>query len=98
MLPAHERLQVLHPRGPGDVVELIPYLLGYHPSGSIVMVDMGPHDRRVGVKVLRVDLDEVLADPEWVGEMCAEFAGCAAVMVVIYGSAQRSTATLFPRF
>ena len=40
-------------RGPGDVLAVLPYQLGYHPRRSVVVV--GLEDRRVGL-VVRVDL------------------------------------------
>jgi Domain of unknown function (DUF4192) len=96
MLSSPEQLQPV--RGMGEVLELIPYLLGFHPADSVVLLDVGPPRRRIGMTTLRVDLDKLLADPEWVGELVGEFTGSGAVVVVIYGAAERSTALLFPRF
>lgn len=43
-------------RGPGDVVAVLPYQLGYHPRHSVVVVAL--RDRRVGL-VVRADLPPV---------------------------------------
>lgn len=50
---------VLRVRDPGDLIEAIPYLLGFHPRESLVVV--GLDDGRVCITA-RVDLPE-LADP-----------------------------------
>jgi hypothetical protein len=98
MLPSREQIQPVYPRGVGEVLELIPYLLGYHPDDSVVLIDVGPHRTKAGAGLLRADLGPLLADPESVGELTGGFAGCADVLVVIYGAAERATALLFPRF
>ena len=40
-------------RGPGDVLAVLPYQLGYHPRDSVVVVSL--HERQIGL-VLRSDL------------------------------------------
>jgi Domain of unknown function (DUF4192) len=94
VLSSQEELQPLP--GSGALVELIPYLLGYHPSDSVVVVDMDPRRLVAGSVLLRMDLDRILADPEAVGDLGRPFVGSAGVVVVIYGPAARSTALLFP--
>src|SRR5215472_69399 len=47
---------VLRVRNPGDLIEAIPYLLGFHPRDSLVIVGL------VGTRVsitARVDLDDL---------------------------------------
>jgi hypothetical protein len=46
-------------RGPADLAQLVPYLMGFHPSRSLAIVGLA--DRRVQVSA-RVDLDELLDD------------------------------------
>jgi hypothetical protein len=70
-------------RGPGDVVALLPYQLGYHPRDSVVVVSL--RHRRVGL-VARSDLPP----EEHVGEVVATLMGplvrdgATAVVVVAY--------------
>jgi hypothetical protein len=69
-------------RGPGDVVAVLPYQLGYHPRDSVVLVTL--HGRRVGL-VARADLPpdgqvgEVLAS--LTGPLLREGAGSVIVVV-----------------
>src|SRR5215203_1816262 len=70
-------------RGPGDVVAVLPYQLGYHPRDSVVVVSL--RGRRVGL-VARCDLpaaeevDEVVAS--LVGPLVRD--GATSVIVVGY--------------
>jgi hypothetical protein len=81
-------------RGPGDVVAVLPYQLGYHPQDSIVVVALG--DRAVGL-IERIDVP----DPHHAGEAAQALAGPLlrdrpeAVMLVGYEScAGRARPTL----
>ncbi len=58
MTDTHAGATILRVREPGDLIEAIPYLLGFHPRESLVVV--GLDDGRVCVTA-RVDLSE-LAD------------------------------------
>lgn len=50
-------------RGAADIVAALPYLVGFQPTGSLVLVGLRGERRRVGL-TLRVDLPE----PEWAEE------------------------------
>jgi len=47
---------VLRVRNPGDLIEAIPYLLGFHPRDSLVVVGLA--GTRVSVTA-RIDLDDL---------------------------------------
>src|SRR5262245_2253402 len=49
---------VFRVRGPGDLIELIPYLLGFHPQSSLVLI--GLHEGRVAATA-RADLADIAA-------------------------------------
>ncbi len=71
--------------GPRDLVDLVPYLVGFRPSESLVLVSMSGRRRRVGL-TLRVDLDGLRAGPE-VLDTCVSHlirAGAAGVMLLVY--------------
>jgi Domain of unknown function (DUF4192) len=75
---------LLHLRTVTDFVEAIPYLLGFHPTESLVVVMLhGPHDR-VGV-TLRYDLPKICGVPTMAREIAAHASlhgGDRAVVVV----------------
>ncbi|HEY9473887.1 MAG TPA: DUF4192 domain-containing protein, partial [Mycobacteriales bacterium] len=56
-LTPHTPRPPLRPRSLTDLVELVPYLLGFHPRDSLVLVALRGPRRRVGV-TMRVDLPE----------------------------------------
>ncbi|MGH8861267.1 MAG: DUF4192 family protein, partial [Jatrophihabitantaceae bacterium] len=58
MTTTNADLPIVRVSGPADLVQTIPYLLGFHPARSLVLVGLA--DRRV-VVTARMDLDE-LAD------------------------------------
>ena len=86
-LPAGDR-PVVRASGPGDIVQIIPYVLGFHPSESVVL--MGMHERRV-VLSARHDLD---APIELVEPFCdaARKAGADRVVAVVYTEGNDDTA------
>ena len=51
-----EPLAVFRVRSPGDLIDLIPYLLGFHPRSSLVVI--GLHEGRVAATA-RADLDDI---------------------------------------
>jgi len=53
-----EPLAVFRVRSPGDLIDLIPYLLGFHPMSSLVLI--GLHEGRVAATA-RADLDDIAA-------------------------------------
>ena len=69
---------VLRVRNPGDLIEAIPYLLGFHPRASLVIVGLA--DIHVTVTA-RVDLDE-LADPAVLAETLRVLATSQATRAV----------------
>ena len=73
---------VLRASGPADIVQLVPYLLGFHPNESVVLIAM--RGRRIVVSV-RNDLD---APIELVGPLCvtATRAGADRVVALLYTS------------
>lgn len=56
MTDADDAAGLLQLHGPGDLLEMIPYLLGFHPRDSLVIV--GLDGRRVGATA-RIDLREL---------------------------------------
>jgi uncharacterized protein DUF4192 len=69
---------VLRVRNPGDLIEAIPYLLGFHPRASLVVVGLA--DIRVTVTA-RVDLTD-LADPAVLAETLRVLATSQATRAV----------------
>lgn len=81
-------------RGPGDVLAVLPYQLGYHPRDSVVVVSL--HERQIGL-VLRSDLppDEHVAEVSGslVGPVLRERAG-SVIVIGFEEVAHRSTPML----
>src|SRR5262245_62608422 len=73
---------VLRVRNPGDLIEAIPYLLGFHPRDSLVIVGLA--GTRVSITA-RVDLDD-LRD-------AAMLAG--TLRVLLNGESTRAIAAIF---
>ncbi|MET7807153.1 DUF4192 domain-containing protein [Micromonospora chersina] len=81
-------------RSPGDLVAAVPYLLGFHPADSVVVVAV--RGRRV-VFAARGDLPEPGADPRPAARHLAEVVarqGTDAATVIGYGPAARVTAAV----
>ncbi|GAA3747043.1 DUF4192 domain-containing protein [Micromonospora maritima] len=81
-------------RSPGDLVAAVPYLLGFHPADSVVVVAV--RGRRV-VFAARGDLPEAGADPAPAARHLAEVVArqdADAATVVGYGPAARVTGTV----
>ena len=76
---------------PGDLIELIPFLLGFHPADSVVIVGLA--GTRLG-PVARVDL-EVLGCLE-VGQRVTPLqrSGCTTAVVVVYSTAPDGSGVL----
>ncbi len=86
LLPSVVRL-----RGPADILGVLPYRLGFHPTESLVVVCLEGQRRRDRL-VLRLDLptateEEVVAAE--VAERVAHVGGSAAVLVVYTGARSR---------
>jgi hypothetical protein len=70
---------------PRDLVDLVPYLVGFWPTESLVLVSLRGSKRRVGL-TLRIDLDGVRSGSEAL-DSCATHlarAGARSVMILIY--------------
>lgn len=71
-------------RGPGEILQVVPYLLGFHPADSVVLIAL--RGRTVVVSA-RYDLD---APPEmavpWMAAACKE--GARSVLFVVYGDTE----------
>ncbi|HEY3089662.1 MAG TPA: DUF4192 domain-containing protein [Jatrophihabitantaceae bacterium] len=73
---------VLRVRNPGDLIEAIPYLLGFHPRDSLVIVGLA--DTRVSITA-RIDLDD-LREPGMLG---------GTLRVLMNGQSTRAIAAIF---
>ncbi len=71
--------------GPRDLIDLVPYLVGFRPTESLVLVSMTGRRRRVGL-TLRVDLDGLRAGSEVLGTCVSHLirAGAASAMLLVY--------------
>ena len=76
-LESHPTLRV---SGPAEILQVIPYLLGFHPERSVVIVAL--REKAVVVSA-RYDLD---APPEYAEPLChsATAAGATGVLVALY--------------
>ncbi|HSV67423.1 MAG TPA: DUF4192 domain-containing protein [Mycobacteriales bacterium] len=81
-----EDLVPLTLRGPGDLVDVVPYLLGFHPRDSLVVVSLHAAGAQVGV-VVRADLAELRDQPELAAHLTAQLlqAGAEEIVVVVFG-------------
>lgn len=83
--PARPEPNVLRVRGPGDILGVVPYLLGFHPEDSLVAVFL--RDRQVRVTA-RIDLAAV-AEPDHLVEqleLVGLRVGTRSVILIGYGS------------
>jgi hypothetical protein len=75
--------------GPGDLVSLVPYLVGFHPRRSLVVLSLHGPRLRCGLTA-RFDLPDDVAEPE---EFAAEAVPCvlrdqpSQVAVLVYDDA-----------
>ena len=89
-------------RSPAELVAAVPYLLGFHPRDSLVLVCTRGHDVRRVAFACRVDLPARRHVAELAGQMAGMLArlgcdghGCEEVLVVVVGGG--SEATSLPR-
>jgi len=70
--------------GPADLLQAVPYLLGFHPTDSLVL--LGLDDRRL-VVTARVDLPD-LAEPRALSQLIDALArgGARELLAVVYGA------------
>jgi hypothetical protein len=75
--------------GPGELLQAVPYLLGFHPNASLVLI--GLHDGRL-VVTARLDLPDA-AEPGVLAHTAAAMArgGSTAVVAAVYDSASDGT-------
>ena len=78
-------------RTPHDLVSAVPYLLGFHPENSLVVIGTGGPS---GTCAMRIDLPPAGAAAKDVGEQLAEMLernGFPCALLVGYGPAERVT-------
>lgn len=88
--PPFEPVPVLALSGPSELIDSVPYLLGFHPRDSLVLVGLGstPAGRdRVGVSA-RVDLADLAVDAGIVRRCAAALgrSGAHSAVVLVYDS------------
>jgi Domain of unknown function (DUF4192) len=75
-------------RGAEDVLSVVPYLLGFHPSDSLVVLSLHGARRRVGFR-LRVDLPEQPAQARALGRQLLPLLrrnGATTVLLIAYAA------------
>ncbi|MGH3329093.1 MAG: DUF4192 family protein, partial [Streptomycetales bacterium] len=75
---------VLRLSSPGELVEVVPYLLGFHPEDSVVLLALEEPRRRVGL-TMRVDLprpDDVAGFARECAARCSGSAAAGALLLV----------------
>jgi hypothetical protein len=82
---ADDALTVVRLRGPADILGVLPYRLGFHPSESLVLVCLEGRRRRDRL-VMRVDLPEARDDEQVAADLAARVrhVGASAVVAVVY--------------
>src|SRR5215475_3190069 len=80
-------VSLVHARGPGQLLDLTPYLLGFHPTDSVVLVALPASGQDVCLTA-RADLAEVRRDGfvDYLAALVAQ-AGGRRLQVVVYGAA-----------
>ncbi|MEN3357185.1 MAG: hypothetical protein V7637_1167 [Mycobacteriales bacterium] len=76
-----------HIRSPADLVGLIPYLLGFHPSESVVVAEFRERRSKLGI-VVRADMPANSDAAQLATGLAARFSGRHAdgAAIVVYGS------------
>lgn len=80
-------------RTPLDLIALVPYLIGFHPEDSVVLLTFGAGEPFHA----RVDLPDNVAEQEEVGDMLREVCGQHAVptaVVLVYSDDAEASATM----
>lgn len=93
---SEQQATVLRVREPGDLIETIPYLLGFHPRASLVLV--GLDNNRV-IVTARADLSAVAADPTTLATTVRAVVqgGSSSVVSVVYDDAEDDSSDDAPR-
>jgi hypothetical protein len=83
--PALDPSPLLRVRSPADLVEIVPFLVGFHPTESLVLLGLNGQRERVGL-TLRLDLAAALAAPGSVETCVAHLvrAGARGAVAVVY--------------
>jgi Domain of unknown function (DUF4192) len=86
--------EVLRLDGPGELLETVPYLLGFHPEASVVLVGL---DEGHLVVTARIDLAaERESSAITTGLQVLQRAGATAAVVIVYASADDRAMQLAP--
>ena len=76
---------------PAEVLATVPYMLGFQPADSVVLISLRGPRQRVGL-TLRADLPQAGTTPlmaeECAGHLCRD--GASAAIAVLYGSPQEA--------
>src|SRR5438093_6285995 len=83
--PTNDR-PVLKIRRPADLIELVPYLLGFHPRNSLVLLGLGHQvgQDKDGVTITaRLDLADAISARQLVADSVAAVARSGATGLVI---------------
>lgn len=85
--PVLDPAPLLRVRSPVDLVEVVPFLIGFHPTESLVMLGLNGQRERVGL-TLRLDLAAVRGAPGSVETCVAHLigAGARSAIALVYDS------------
>lgn len=88
--PSGAAPQRVHVRGRGDLVDIAPYLLGFHPVDSMVVIAL-PADGNAVCLTVRADLADARQDAyvDYVAALVAQAGGRRALLVVYGGAGGR---------
>jgi hypothetical protein len=83
--PALDPAPLLRVRSPADLVEVVPFLIGFHPAESLVLLGLNGQRERVGL-TLRLDLPAARAAPGSVETCVAHLirADARSAVAVVY--------------
>lgn len=93
---ARPDLPLLRVQGPGDLVDLVPYLVGFHPNDSVVAIALRERGEHLG-PTIRVDRAEVRGQAGFCTYLVGQLvrAGACGAVLVVYGEpGERVDATL----
>ncbi|HEY0636023.1 MAG TPA: DUF4192 domain-containing protein, partial [Pseudonocardiaceae bacterium] len=84
---------------PAELVTGLPYLLGFHPTDSLVVITLQPGDPPTVGLVLRADLPPPEDERELVEQLCTPVRtrGVVAALVVVLGPRETASAALVTR-
>lgn len=73
----------LRVRGPADIVAAIPYLIGFHPARSVVVMGLDPQRNGRVVVTARIDIDDVADSPATLDHTMNGIARSTATRVLV---------------